>query len=74
MKASKLAGAALLMIGLGMLAYTLDRAWYHPTGEDKRRWAKIADHGIIADPGDPLKIYFLGAVVFTVWGVKKISE
>lgn len=63
MKSSKIAGAALILVGIGLLGYWADRNWWHPTREVLQMRANQADYGgIDALTPNPTKIYLLGAV------------
>jgi hypothetical protein len=63
MKASKITGAALILVGIGLFVYWLDMNWWHPTRDVLQTQANQADYGgIDALTANPTKIYLLGAV------------
>ena len=63
MKPSKAFGVALVVVGIGLLGYWVDRSFWHPTAEDRRIVAEQADHGgISALSPDSKKIFLLAGV------------
>jgi hypothetical protein len=64
MKSSKLLGAVLIVVGIGLLGYWVDCNFWHPTREVLQRRANQADYGgVAALSPDPTKIFLLGGVV-----------
>lgn len=64
MKASKITGAALILVGIGLFVYWVDMNWWHPTHDVLQMRANQADYGgIDALTPNPTKIYLLGAFV-----------
>jgi hypothetical protein len=62
MKTSKIGGAALILVGIGLFVYWLDMNWWHPTRDVLQMRANQADYGgIDALTANPTKIYLPGA-------------
>lgn len=63
MNSSKLAGVALILVGICLLGYWADCNWWRPTREVLQMRANMADYGgIDALTQNPTKIYLLGAI------------
>lgn len=58
MKSSKILGAALILVGIGLLGYWIDCSFWHPTAEDLRIRAAQEEYGVLALHNDPKKILF----------------
>jgi hypothetical protein len=69
MKTSKAFGVALIVVGIGLLGYWVNRSFWNPTAEDLRIVAEQADHGgISALSPDSKKIFLLAGVAALAGG------
>jgi hypothetical protein len=63
MKFSKFLGAALIVVGIGLIGYWADCNFWHQTHEVRQRLANQADYGgAAALSPDSTKIFLLGGI------------